>query len=66
MLKKTLVKVNVFILKKNIKLFVGLIIGILIAGTTVYATTYLFESEDVNYDNTSSELESNNVQDAIG
>lgn len=42
----------------------GLIIGILIAGTTVYAATVISGSS-ISYDNSSSKLEATNVQDAL-
>ena len=52
-------------LKNNIKLFVGIIIGIIISGTSVYAATILFNSNQVGYDNTSSGMSATNVQDAL-
>ena len=41
----------------------GLLTGILLSGTVVYA--YVFRAQDINYDNTTSNLSANNVQDAI-
>ncbi len=51
-------------IKKNYKLVVGIIIGLLIAGTTVYAAT-IISSINVGYNNESSKLVADNVQDAI-
>ena len=51
-------------IKSNIKLVIGIVIGLIIAGTTVYATTVLLGS-DVSYSNTSSGLTSTNVQGVI-
>ena len=52
------------ILKKHIKLVIGFVIGISIT-TGVYGATILFDSDEVSYDNTTSGLESTNVQDAL-
>ena len=52
-------------LKNNIKLVIGLIIGSIISGTTVYGATILFAGDQVSYDNTTSGLTSTNVQDAL-
>ncbi len=57
-------KVKKFLLG-NIKTVVAFILGLIISGTTVYAATILFNSNQVGYDNTSSDLSSTNVQDAI-
>ena len=47
------------------KYLIGFILGVVSAGVViVYAETY-FPSNDVTYDNTNSELKSENVQDAI-
>ncbi len=51
-------------IKRNYKLIVGIIIGFLIAGTTVYAAT-IISSINVGYSNESSKLVADNVQDAI-
>ena len=51
-------------IKSNIKLVIGIVIGLIIAGTTVYAATVISGS-DVSYSNTSSDLTSTNVQGAI-
>ena len=53
-------------IKKTMKIFIGLIIGVTIGGG-VYATTtgYLYDSDEVSYDNTTSELESSNLQGAL-
>ena len=50
--------------KNNFKLVVAFILGLLIAGTGVYAQTVL-TSKEVVYDNTNSKLSSTNVKDAI-
>jgi hypothetical protein len=55
-------KVSNFI-KKNFMLVFGFVIGILLAGTGVYATTVA--SSSVSYNNSSSKLSSSNVQGAI-
>lgn len=49
---------------KNKKYILGIITGILISGTTVYAAT-IISAVNVSYSNTSSKLSSTNVQDAI-
>ena len=57
-------KIENFI-KKNTKLLVALIVWtIIISGITVYATT-TYQANTVIYDNTSSNMASNNVQDAL-
>lgn len=51
--------------KFNIKTYIiGIITGLIFAGTFVSAAI-LYQSEDVGYDNTNSELTSENVQDAL-
>ena len=40
------------ILKKNYKLLIGIIIGSILTGTSVYAATVI-SSKDISYDNTS-------------
>ena len=57
-------KIGKFI-KSNIKLVIGIIIGSVISGTTVYAATILFASNQVSYDNTTSGMNATNVQDAL-
>ena len=52
------------IIKKNYKLLIGIIIGSIITGTSVYAATVI-SSKDISYDNTSSKLSSPNVKDAL-
>ena len=57
-------------IKNNIKLVIGIIIGAIISGTSVYGATLLFNSNQVGFDNTTAELTLNsqpvdNVQDAI-
>ena len=57
-------------IKKNIKLIVGIILGTVLSGFTVYAATIVFDSDQVSYDNTNTNLQINNadvdnVQDAI-
>lgn len=51
-------------IKRNRKFLLGIIIGILISGITVYATSVLSSSE-VSYDNSKSHSSSDNVQGAI-
>lgn len=47
----------------NIKFILGVLVGILISGITVYAVN--ISSNNVEYDNTNSGLQSNNVEGAI-
>lgn len=47
----------------NIKFILGVLVGILISGITVYAVN--ISSSNVEYDNTNSGLQSNNVEGAI-
>ena len=57
-------KVKKFI-KNNIKLVIGIMIGLAIAGSIgVYAATVI-ASSSVSYDNSDSGLEATNLQDAI-
>ena len=51
--------------KKNYKILIGLVIGIFISITTVYAATYLGSGSDLTYDNSSSGLDATTAQDAI-
>ncbi len=51
-------------IKRNYKLIVGIIIGAILTGTTVYAAT-IISSINVGYSNESSKLVADNVQDAI-
>ena len=52
------------ILKKNYKLLIGFILGLVVTGTGVYAVTVI-SSNQISYDNTSSKLSSTNLQDAL-
>ena len=52
------------LLKPNIKLIIGLVLGLIIAGgISIYALT--ISANDISYDNNISGLEANNVKDAI-
>ena len=51
-------------IKNNYKLFIGLIIGGILSGTSVYAANTIY-SKNVTYDNSNSGLEATNVQDAL-
>ncbi len=51
-------------IKRNYKLIVGIIIGAILTGTTVYAAT-IISSINVGYSNEDSKLIADNVQDAI-
>ena len=53
-------KLKIFI-KKNIKFYIALLIGIIISCTYVYATTIQVESNNVKFNNTNSKLKKNNV-----
>jgi len=46
-------------------IFVGIISSLLTGSVTAYATSYLYNSDDVSYDNTTSGISATNVQDAI-
>ena len=50
-------------IKENIKLIFGILIGIILSGTTAYALTVV--STQISYDNSQSGIEANNVQAAI-
>lgn len=52
-------------LKNNFKLFIGFTLGSLLSGFTVYASTIYYNGDNVGYDNTSSGMTSDNVQDAL-
>lgn len=52
------------IIKNNVKVFVGIIIGTMVTGTGVYAATVI-NASDVSFKNASSEMTSTNVQGAI-
>ena len=51
-------------IKRNYKFILGIIVGLLIAGTTVYAAT-IISSINVGYSNENSKLVADNVQEAI-
>ena len=51
-------------LRKNYKFILGMIFGIVISASSVYAATVL-TSKEVSYDNTNSKLSSTNFKDAI-
>ncbi len=51
-------------IRRNYKLIVGIIIGAILTGTTVYAAT-IISSINVEYNNESSKLVADNVQEAI-
>ena len=52
------------ILKKNYRFIIGIVIDILLTGTSVYAANTIY-SKNVTYDNSNSGLSSVNVQDAL-
>lgn len=52
------------IIKNNVKVLVGIIIGTMVTGTGVYAATVI-NASDVSYSNASSGMTSTNVQGAI-
>ena len=56
-------KISRFI-RNNYKFLIGVIVGLLLSGTGVYAANTIY-SKNVTYDNTNSGLESTNVQDAL-
>ena len=51
--------------KKNYKIVIGFIIGIILSATGVYAVTYYGEGTDLTYNNTSSGLKATNIQEAL-
>ena len=51
--------------RKNYKLFIGLIVGIAISVSGVFATSSIGTASDIDYNNSTSGLMSSNVQDAI-
>ena len=52
------------ILKKNIKMIFSFVLGMIIAGTYVYATT-ICNADEIGFNNTGTNLTSANVQDAL-
>lgn len=57
-------KIKKFLLG-NVKIVLAFVLGATISGTTVYAATTLFASNQVGYNNTSSNSPATNVQDAL-
>ena len=59
------------LLKENKKLLLGIIIGLIVSGTVVYATGYAFAGSGVSFDNTNANLTKQNgdpvetVQEAL-
>ena len=53
------------IINVKVLLLIAIVIALVTAGATAYATTYLVNSREVKYDNSTSGLTSTNVQDAI-
>ena len=51
--------------KKNYKIIIGIIVGIIISSSIVVANSYKGAASDVGYDNSTSGLYSSNVQDAL-
>ena len=56
-------KISKFI-KNNYKFLIGVIVGLLLSGTGVYAANTIY-SKNVTYDNSNSGLSATNVQDAL-
>ena len=56
-------KISKFI-KSNYKFLIGVIVGLLLSGTGVYAANTIY-SKNVTYDNSNSGLSATNVQDAL-
>ena len=56
-------KISRFI-KNNYKFLIGVIVGLLLSGTGVYAANTIY-SKNVTYDNSNSGLSATNVQDAL-
>lgn len=52
-------------LKNNLKLFVGIFVGIVLSIGTSYAATILFNADEVHYDNSTSGMSSTDVQAAL-
>ncbi len=53
------------LLKNNKEVILGLLLGILLTGSTVYANNLSFTAKEIAYDNTESGLTKTNVQDAM-
>ena len=53
------------VIKKNYKFILGIVIRLIWSSGIAYAATILFDSDEVSYDNTTSNLQSTNVQDAL-
>ena len=52
-------------LDNKLQLTIGIIIGLLITATTVYANNLSFTAKEISYDNTTSGISKTSVQDAI-
>ena len=53
------------LLKNNIKLIVGFILGIIISSGVVYAVSTISDSSEITFDNTGTALSSTNVESAL-
>ena len=53
------------IIKDNVKFIIVIVISVISSSITTLATSYLFNSNEVSYDNTNSGLHADSTQDAI-
>ena len=52
-------------IKTNIKILLGIIIGVLISGSVVFAATIAIDAAQVTYNNSNTSLTSTNIKDAL-
>ncbi len=52
-------------LKSTIRFLIGITLGIIVSAVGVYAATIIGKGSNLTYDNTSSNLSSTNIQDAL-
>ncbi len=53
------------IIKNNIRIIIGILIGLTVSTTTVYAANMIFSSHNITYDNSSSSLTSTDVKGSL-
>ena len=53
------------LIKNNIRIIIGILIGLIISATTVYAAHAVFSSNQITYDNTTSELASTDTKGSL-
>ena len=52
-------------IKTNIKILLGIIIGVLISGSVVFAATIVIDASQVTYNNSNTSLTSTNIKDVL-